>query len=313
MKRRHKETPTEVSTEDIPTTSRRDFLRTAIEGLAVATAITIVGSLAEPLYPKGKRPRLGEALPKPVPTPTTTTRTNVDKAPDITAPPVDTKPATTLPSEEVVTLPPQSELLVRPESLVEGQRIGSLGVINSKGEVLIPEISLEANLSTEHYAEELHRGVVMEVRRNGLNVDPNPSESFSRQQGVLGDKERITTIFGHRVSTIDEDIDGDGLSDHISRKAFIRLGEVDAGSVLTVTLTDGSVAQYQCIQTHIVEGVQILRPGGTPGREADYDVDIEKTRALRYQDTHGEELVQLVACHPPGEFKDRVVCTFKRM
>ncbi len=297
-----------------PLMSRRRFIAGAtIVTVAAATSGSILGLGA---INRGDRPQLGADLPPDDPFSTPPAPVTSEAVSDTTIPeqiPVHTDP----PIETTMTLP-QSELLVQPETLKEGQQIGFLSVVNSKGEVIIPDINLQANLDNAHYNDELHRGVIMEVRRDGLNVTSDPNEGFSRQQGVLGDNMRITTIFGHRVSWIDEDKDGDGKGDGIKRHAFDRLAEVDVGGVATITLKDGTIASYECIDSHILADIMTLKKATAnftpdPKNEKDYDTNFDKVHELRYRDTNGVEMIQLVACHPPTEWGSRLVCTLRRI
>ena len=313
--RRSKNTESQPSAN---TLSRRHFIAGAtIVAVAAAASSTLFGLGA---INRGQRPELGVDVPPDDPVMTPPTSDPPKEVIDTTIP-EEVVPATTgvtdAPIETTTTLP-KSELLVQPETLVEGQQLGFLAVTNSKGEVIIPDINLQANLSNAYYNDELHRGVLMEVRREGLNVTSDPNEGFTRQQGVLGDNMRITTIFGHRVSWIDEDKDGDGKGDGIKRHAFERLAEVDVAGTATIALKDGTIASYECVDNHILADIMTLKQATAnftpdPTNEADYDTNFDKVHELRYRDTSGIEMIQLVACHPPGQWKDRVVCTFRRV
>jgi hypothetical protein len=287
--------------------------------VSVAAGIAATGVVALDAFPRGSRPSMAAHTPDaPVDqpplngtppsidaTPTTLGEppTSVVTTPDTTEPP-DTMPSTTEAPVEPIDVYP-----IAPESMVEGQLLGTLSVTNPDGAVIIPDLSLIANLkagtnpskeetSSDIYNAELHEGAIVEVRRSGLHGREVDSD---REQGIFGDKDRITTIFGHRMSDIQDKITGQ------TRKAFENLDLIVPGATLTVKLVgeDGSeiVCTYECLE------------GEVPGQAAVIYSDVQSTetkRRIRYRDTT-EELVQLLACHPKHSVQQRISCVFRRI
>lgn len=237
----------------------------------------------------------------------TVPETVVETVPDTTVAPV-TEPTseTTAAPAPVETVPPTPEHLIPPEKLVDGAKIGDLSVVRPDG-IEIINIPLIYNTNSDNIEPQLERGAVLQH-----------AYSDAVSLGEIGD----ANVFGHMVSAIHPDYDGDGVSDTNmpARRVFRALdpaptpqndpdGEVVPiviGSTLRIT-TDTAVITY----------LLVSQPDGSPVErlvvENNDGSDINE--AVEYVYSHnpdGRRLIKLTACYPPGSTRERVIARFEQ-
>lgn len=215
--------------------------------------------------------------------PTTTAETAATSQPAVTS--TEVAPPTT---EET---PVTTETLISPERLLDGVKIGDVAVKNADGTPIV-DIPLFLNKNSVNYEEQLQRGAVLE----------NWSDDFP----VLGEEGEVI-LFGHRVTRISPDYDGDGVSDNSSelQPVFLNIDKIEPGAVMTIT-TDRAEITYKVFEEQPQQIIDIINPE-TGGRIAGAD---ERVRSQELG--QGRKLVKLVACHPPNSVDQRLIVWFEQ-
>lgn len=305
--------------------SRRDILRIGAQVAGVAAAaggVKYLSSLAV-----GERPSFAEGPVAPHETvgppagpavvfggPESTAVPTTEIAPPTTEavpPTTEAEPSTT------ELLDPLADSLIPRERLVDGLKIGDIAATNPNGETVItvplildldpnkPALDADGKQLYSHgkpmtnYDAQLLRGAVLEVRKTAVN----PQNVYTEQAlpGEAGD----VFIFGHRMTQIRPDFDGDGHPDDVPEQSvFRRLHELQVGATLTLTI-DGKPVTYRMNEAVDQNGILVENPDGSQ--------NIDGLTAVRAQNSEGKKRLKLVACHPPGSTSHRIVAHFDQI
>lgn len=225
----------------------------------------------------------------------------------------------TAPDSTSEIVDPLENSLIPRELLVDGLKLGDITVSNPNGEQVInvplildlypTKLALypngeqmydEKGNELKNYEAQLLRGAVLEVRKNEVN----PESVYSEQAlpGEVGD----VYIFGHRVTTIHPDLDGDGFPDEDQPKqnVFYRLGDLQPGAILGLSI-NGKIVRYRMNEKVDLGGILVKNPDGSQNNDG--------VSAVRAQNTEGKKQLKLVACHPLGETTHRIVAVFEQI
>ena len=282
--------------------NRRHFFR--LSGAAVGAAVLKVASSKT----IGDRPYFSGQ-----------TDTKVEK-PEMVIPIVQIEETpTTVTDNTVEVLDSLENSLIPRELLIDGLKLGDITVTNPNGEQVI-NVPLILDLypngpalgengeqlrdknghTISNYEAQLLRGAVLEVRKNEVN----PESVYSEQAlpGEVGD----VYVFGHRVTTIHPDFDGDGYPDQNQpkQKVFMRLGDLQPGAILGLSI-DGNIIRYRMNEPIDQSGILVENPDGSQNNDG--------VSAIRAQNTKGKKQLKLVACHPRGETTHRIVAVFEQI
>lgn len=286
--------------------SRRDFFK--LSGAVVGAAVLKVASTKtigerpyfdDETHPINKELEFERVVVGNVDVPTFATDNTIDSIPEV--------------------VNPLENSLIPRELLIDGLKLGDITVTNPNAEQVInvplildlypnspalrpngEQVYDEKGNALTNYEAQLLRGAVLEVRKKEVN----PENVYLEQAlpGEVGD----VYIFGHRVTKIHPDLDGDGLPDENQPKqsVFYRLGDLRPGAILGLSI-DGNIVRYHMNEPVDQNGILVENPDGSQNNDG--------VSAVRAQNTEGKKQLKLVACHPPGKTTHRIVAVFEQI
>jgi len=200
----------------------------------------------------------------------------------------------------------EDEHFLSKEAYETGNKLGDLTVTNPDGEILvnIPLFSNQNISDTAAYSEQLERGAILEVAHSDINPDSISDErGVPSDMGLLGE-DGTAVIFGHRMSYINPDWDGDpttGLEGD-SQRVFEKLDLIVEGAQAVIQL-GGSSDSNRLVYTftNIREYIDVENVNG--GFNAPSLLDARSG----FEDG---QYLKLLACTPKGSTRDRIAANF---
>jgi hypothetical protein len=192
------------------------------------------------------------------------------------------------------------------EAYTSGAKLGILTVVNPDGEVLVsvPMFSNQNISDTGIYSDQLERGAVLEVAHSDINPEMMSEErGVPDDMGLLGEN-GTAVIFGHRMSYINPDWDGEletGLEGD-SQRVFEKLDLVQEGAQAIIQLDEslgGSRLVYNYTVSSSYEDVEFESGGFNAAALLNARSGPVDNQYLR-----------LLACTPKGSTKDRIAANF---
>jgi hypothetical protein len=219
--------------------------------------------------------------------------------------PVEKTIAEILPEQE------NEEFIFPKEMLIDGNKIADIRLTNPDGDVLVdmPLFVVTDLFNNELVDEQLKRGAMLLVAHPEVNPGKFGDELGVPQMGLPGESQGVVNNFGHNISYVNPDFDGDIANGNEGelQQVFYRLDEVVPGAELIYDFIDSSGLDdvtYVLSDTKVVRDVQ---PGGE-GTGMGFDKAFELYGRSTESSKNG---VQLIKCTPDGSVKDRFVAFFE--